>query len=247
MARQYDGRVEERVNERTRIARELHDTLLQSFHGLLLQLQTAYKLLPARPAEAQQMLGAVIDDAFEAVTEGRDAIQGLRTSTAGGDDLGAALKSLGEDLAAQGTEQSSVLLSVNVAGTPQTLRPLVRDEIYRIAGETLRNAIRHAGATRIEVDLCYDDRQLRLRVRDDGKGIDPRFLREEGRAGHYGIQGMRERAKLIGGCLAVWTAPHSGTEVELSIAASRVYATPPAMQRHSLLRKLFPARTPIES
>ncbi len=246
LARQYDTRLEGRVGERTRIARELHDTLLQSFHGLLLQLQTAYKLLPERPAEAQQALGTVIEDAFEAITEGRDAIQGLRTPTVCA-DLAVAIKSLGEDLSAQGSQESSVLLRVNVAGTPQTLRPLVRDEVYRIAGESLGNAFRHAQATQIEVDLYYDDRQLRLRVRDNGKGIDPQFLREEGRAGHYGIQGMRERAKLTGGHLTVWSAPHSGTEVDLSIPASRVYAAPQVSQRRSLLRRLFPARTPIES
>jgi signal transduction histidine kinase len=122
----------------------------------------------------------------------------------------------------------------------------VRDEIYRIAGESLRNAFRHARATRIEVDLCYDGRQLRLRVRDNGQGIDPQFLREGGRAGHYGIQGMRERAKLMGGNLTVWTALNSGTEVELSIPASRAYAALPPMQRLWFVRKLFTARTLIK-
>jgi ligand-binding sensor domain-containing protein/signal transduction histidine kinase len=243
VARQFEST----LAERTRIARELHDTLLQSFHGLLLQFQAAYKLLPARPAEAKQNLGNAIDSAFEAITEGRDAVQGLRASTVGGNDLAAAIKTLGEGLASQGAEQSSVLLRVDVGGTPQSLRPLVRDEIYRIAGEALRNAFRHAGATRIEVDLCYDERQLRLRLRDDGKGIDPQFLREGGQGRNYGIRGMRERAKLIGGSLAVWTAPDSGAEVELSIPASRAYAAPRAAQRGWWVRKLFGARTPIES
>jgi len=247
VARQFELNLEAQVAERTRIARDLHDTLLQSFHGLLLQFQTAYKLLPARPAEAKQNLGNAIDSAFQAITEGRDAVQGLRASTVGGNDLAAAIKTLGEGLASQGTEQSSVLLRVDVGGTPQSLRPLVRDEIYRIAGEALRNAFRHAGATRIEVDLCYDERQLRLRLRDDGKGIDPQFLREGGQGRNYGIRGMRERAKLIGGSLAVWTAPDSGAEVELSIPASRAYAAPRAAQRGWWVRKLFGARTPIDS
>jgi signal transduction histidine kinase len=123
----------------------------------------------------------------------------------------------------------------------------VRDEIYRIAGESLRNAFRHADAKAIEVDLCYDERQLRLRVRDDGKGIDPRFLSEQGQAGHYGIPGMRERAKLLGGILIMWTAPDSGTEVELTIPASLAYAVSPSKRRGWLFRKLFGARTPIES
>jgi signal transduction histidine kinase/ligand-binding sensor domain-containing protein len=246
LAKTLEIRFEERTGERTRIARDLHDTLLQSFHGLLLQLRTAYELLPGRPGDAKQTLGTAIDGAFHAVTEGRDAVQGLRASTIGGDDLAAAIKTLGEDLAAQRTGSSPAVLHVNVAGTPQILRPLVRDEIYRIAGESLRNAFHHAGATRIEVDLCYNERKLWLRVRDDGKGIDPRFLREESQAGHYGIPGMRERAKLMGGSLAVWTAPDSGTEVELRISASRAYAATSGVQRRSLVQKLFGLRTPVE-
>jgi signal transduction histidine kinase len=107
----------------------------------------------------------------------------------------------------------------------------VRDEIFRIAGEALRNAFRHAGAQQIEVELRYDERQLRLRVRDDGKGIDLNFLTTEGRPGHFGLDGMRERAELVGGKLTVWSAPESGTEVELSIAAARAYAASAASPR----------------
>jgi len=233
------GRLEERMAERERIARDLHDTLLQSFHGLLLRFQTAYKLLPARPTEAKQNLGNAIESAFEAITEGRDAVQGLRTSSAQGNDLAAAIKTLGEELAGQAAEHSAVRLRVEVKGRPLTLQPLVRDEIYRIAGEALRNAFHHARATQIEVDLWYDERRLRLRVRDDGAGIEARYLQDEGQAGHYGIAGMRERAKLMGGTLAVWTAPNSGTEVELTIPASRAYAAPPPVPSRWLVGKVF--------
>jgi signal transduction histidine kinase/ligand-binding sensor domain-containing protein len=245
LAKTLEIRFDERMGERTRIARDLHDTLLQSFHGALLQCLAVHKLLPA--SEAKRRLEVAVDTAFEAINEGRDAVEGLRAPTVGGNDLAAAIKALGEEFAGQGTEHSSVLLRVEVEGTPQVLRPLVRDDIYRIAGESLRNAFCHAGAARIEVVLCYDVRQLRLRVRDDGKGIDPQFLSEDGQAGHYGVRGMRERAKLMGGNLAVWTAPDSGTEVELTIPASRAYAAPRAVQRGWLVRKLFGARTPIES
>jgi signal transduction histidine kinase len=103
----------------------------------------------------------------------------------------------------------------------------VRDEIYRIASEALRNAFRHAEAQRIEVEFRYDEQQLRLRVRDDGKGIDATFLTGEGHAGHFGLHGMRERAKLIGGKLTVWTAAESGTEIELIIPAARAYVASP--------------------
>ena len=113
----------------------------------------------------------------------------------------------------------------------------MRDEIYRIAGEALRKAFRHAGAKQIEVELRYDERQLRLRIRDDGKGIDPQFLATKGRAGHFGLHGMRERAKLIRGELTVWTAPGSGTEIELNIPAAYAYAAATGPRR-SWLAKL---------
>jgi len=114
-----------------------------------------------------------------------------------------------------------------VEGAPRTLHPIVRDEIYRVASEALRNAFRHAQAQQIEVEFRYDQRQFRLRVRDDGKGIEATFLTAEGRAGHFGLHGMRERAKLMGGKLAVWTAAQSGTEIELIIPAAHAYAESP--------------------
>jgi signal transduction histidine kinase len=113
----------------------------------------------------------------------------------------------------------------------------VRDEIYRVASEALRNAFRHAQAKQIEVEFRYDKRQLRLRVRDDGKGMDATFLTAEGRAGHFGLHGMRERAKLMGGTLTVWTAAQSGTEIELIIPAA--YANAAASPRRSWFAEKF--------
>jgi len=247
--RQVSDRVrlglEERMAERERIARDLHDTLLQSFQGLLLQFQTSYKLLPGRPTEAKQSLEVAIDGAFQAITEGRDAVQGLRVATVGSNDLAATIKTLAQELAGTGSGKA-VEVQVEVTGTPQPLQPLTRDEVYRIAGESLRNAFRHSGATRIEVDLCYDRQQLRLRVRDDGRGIDPHILRAEGRPGHYGIPGMRERARLMGAALALWTAPNSGTEIELSVPASRAYVPLLGARRAGWLTKFFSPRPPIE-
>ena len=103
----------------------------------------------------------------------------------------------------------------------------MRDEIYRVASEALRNAFRHAEAQQIEVEFRYDQRQFRLRVRDDGKGMDAKFLAAEGRAGHFGLHGMRERARLMGGKLTVWTAAESGTEIELILSGARAYAAAP--------------------
>jgi signal transduction histidine kinase len=219
-------RLEERVNERTRIARDLHDTLLQSFHGLLLSFQTVYDLLPARPTEAKETLGSAIDEAAEAITEGRNAVEGLRSSTVVTNDIAEAIKGIGEELATDGANETSAVFRVEVEGTPRDLHPILRDEAYRIAGEALRNAFRHARARQIEVEIHYDHRQFRLRVRDDGKGIHPDVLGEDGRAGHFGLHGMRERAKLVGGKLAVWSELGSGTEIELTIPGSAAYATP---------------------
>ena len=228
VARQFNIRLEERVSERTRIARDLHDTLLQSFHGLLLRFQAATNLLPERPAEARKTLESAIDQAAQAITEGRDAVQGLRSSMVMSNDLALAIGTLCEELVSGETNPNAAEFHVDVEGTPQNLHPILRDEVYRIAGEALRNAFKHAQAQRIEVEIRYGERQLRLRVRDDGKGIDAKHLDGDGYAGHYGLRGMRERAKLMGGKLAVWSELDSGTEVELSIPASRAYETSPA-------------------
>ncbi|MGD0490550.1 MAG: ATP-binding protein [Steroidobacteraceae bacterium] len=236
LARQYSLRLEERVSERTRIARELHDTLLQSFQGLLLRFQTAYALFDTRPADAKEVLGGSIDQTAQAITEGREAVQGLRASTVESNDLAQAITTLGEQLAAEAGSAASVGLQVEVEGTPRNLHPIVRDEIYRIASEALHNAFRHAKAHQIEVEFRYDERQLRLRVRDDGKGIDATFLTAEGRTGHFGLPGMRERAKLIGGKLTVWTAAESGTEIELIVPAVHAYVASP---RRSWLAEKF--------
>jgi signal transduction histidine kinase/ligand-binding sensor domain-containing protein len=245
IAHAFNARLEERVAERTRIARDLHDTLLQSFQGLLLRFQTVRELLRTRPAEAEQILGSAIDQTAHAITEGRNAVQGLRASTVEHNDLAAAITTLGEELAAQATGNTPVGLRVDVEGTSRTLHPIVRDEIYRIASEALRNAFRHAEAKQIEVELRYDERQLRLRVRDDGKGIEPNFLTAEGRAGHFGLHGMHERAELIGGKVTVWSAPESGTEIELSIPAARAYAEALAPRRSWFGEKL--AKTSAQS
>jgi len=223
----FNARLEERVGERTRIARDLHDTLLQNFQGLLLRFQTVLALCETRPAEAKEVLRSSIDQTAQAITEGREAVQGLRASTVERNDLARAITTLGEQLAAEASSATSVGLHVEVEGTPRNLHPIVRDEIYRIASEALRNAFRHAEAQQIEVEFRYDERQFRLRVRDDGKGIDATLLTAEGRAGHFGLHGMRERAKLMGGKLTVWTAAESGTEIELILPGTHAYAASP--------------------
>ena len=109
-------------------------------------------------------------------------------------------------------------------GTSRNLHPILRDEVYRLAAEALRNAFRHAAAQNVEAEIHYDEKYFRLRVRDDGKGIRSEVLRGDGREGHYGLQGMKERAKLVGGKLTIWTELDGGTEIELIIPGSRAYA-----------------------
>jgi signal transduction histidine kinase/ligand-binding sensor domain-containing protein len=237
LARQFNMRLEERVNERTRIARDLHDTLLQSFQGVLLKFHAVTYLLPDQPAEAHKSLEAVIDQARQAITEGRDTVQGLRSSTAVANDIVRALTVLGEELAADSTNQNRAAFAVQVEGTPRNLAPIICDEIYRIGGEALRNAFLHARAERVELEIRYDRRQFRLRVRDDGRGIDRKVLSGDGRAGHYGLPGMHERARLVGGRLTVWSEINSGTEAELTIPAAVAYAKSPVPQRPMFFRR----------
>ncbi|MFO1324512.1 MAG: triple tyrosine motif-containing protein [Burkholderiales bacterium] len=220
--RRFEMTLDARVAERTRIARDLHDTLLQSFQGLLLRFQTALNLLPDRPVESKQILESAIDQAAEAITEGRDAVQGLRASATEMNDLADSIRALGEELADESSAETS--LRVEVQGTPRALHPIVRDEVFRIAGEALRNAFHHAAAKQIELELRYEERQLRVRVRDDGMGMDAEVLSAGGREGHFGLHGMRERAKLVGGSLTVWSGLDTGTEVELSVPAPRAYS-----------------------
>ena len=213
-----------RFAERTRIARELHDTLLQGLHGLLLQFQTVWDLSLTRPTEAREILRHAIDQAAKAITEARVVVQGLRTSPGNPDDLVAAIASLGEELARDPATNHGVSLRVGVEGSVRPLHPIVHDEVYRIAGEALRNAFRHSQGTQIEVELRYDAQQFRLRILDDGRGIDEELLADRGEAGHCGLRGMHERAELICAKLTLWSARDSGTAVELIIAASRAYA-----------------------
>ncbi len=240
LSNEFDMKVEARVEERTRIARELHDTLLQSFNGLLLRFRTVHALLSKDPDQARTLLETVIDETRGALTEGRQAVQGLRSTALETPEFVEAIKALTSELASGPGNTGTAEVRLNVEGTPRTLQPLVRDEIYRVASEALRNAFRHAEARHIEVQLNYDERNFELRVRDDGKGIDPRFLADECPAGHFGLRGMRERAQQVGGNLSVWSAPASGTELVLSVSGALAYDTA-QMEKRSWLTGIFTA------
>jgi signal transduction histidine kinase/ligand-binding sensor domain-containing protein len=238
LQRQFNIGLEARVNERTRIARELHDTLLQSFQGLMLRFQTVGEMLPARPLDAKNALEGALDRADQAISEGRDAITDIRASSLASRDLEksitALMTNLSEELAAGNGR--SVTFRVLVEGVPRAVRPTLQDEIYRIARESLRNAFHHAQAGHIEAEITYGE-SLRLRFRDDGKGIDPSVVERGGRSGHWGLPGIRERAKQIGAELTVWSELGAGTEVELSIPGSVAYELSPSRARFRLFRK----------
>jgi len=236
VAAQVRHRLEGRFDERERIARELHDTLLQSFQGVLLLFQAARNRLEAHPSEAISTWDTALDKGSQAITEARNEIQGLRSSTTETNSLAASLSTLGEELAGNQTNQNYPVLDVRVEGETRELQPILRDDVFRIAGEALRNAFVHAQASRIEVDIRYGTERFRVRIRDDGKGIESQIVTDKGRPGHWGLCGMHERAKLVGGNLGVWSKPNSGTEIELTIPASTAYATP-TQRRFKLSRK----------
>ena len=227
IAREFNVRLDERVNERTRIARELHDTLLQSFHGSLFRFQAVRNLLPRRLEEAMQALDGAISRAEEATAEGRGAIQDLRPEPSAHSDLEQLLSAMGQELeGSQRANNNSPNFSLTVEGKREALSPILQDEVYRISRELLRNAFQHAQARRIEAEIRYDFAQLRLRIRDDGTGIDPKILKEGNRAGHWGFSGMRERAKRIGARLDFWSGAGARTEAELTVPAYVAYAKP---------------------
>ena len=219
---------EARLNERMRIARELHDTLLQSVQGLMFSFQAARNLLPGRTEEAMRTLDAAIRKGDQAIAEGRDAIQGLRADPALESNLEHLLTAAGNELAgSSGGEGEAPDFRVIVEGAPQPLALLLQDEVYQIARELLRNAFHHAQASRIEAGLAYDASFFRLRIRDNGKGIDRKVLESGARQGHWGLPGVRERAKRIGAQLKLWSEPGAGTEAELTVPARIAYGHRP--------------------
>jgi signal transduction histidine kinase len=223
--REFNAQLEGRVDERLRVARDLHDTLLQTFQGLIPVFQTARNLLPARADQAAGVLDEGLKDAVEAIVEGRNAIQNLRANPSMDPDVASLLTAAGQELAqSPEAEGSAPAFRVVVEGPRQPLVPLLRDEVYRIGREFLRNAFRHAHADRIETEIRYEIGMFRLRVRDDGKGIDSNVLKAGARRGHWGLPGMHERAKKMGGRLKVWSEPGAGTEAELTIPARIAYA-----------------------
>jgi signal transduction histidine kinase len=204
-------RMEERIAERTRIAQDLHDTLLQGLMSASLQLAVANSQLPG-DAPAKPLVSRVYEMLRQLIEEGRNTVRGLRVRHLQANELERAISLIPHDIGAE----TQAEFRMSVEGTPRPLRSAVRDEVYWIAREALVNAFRHSGASRIEGLLEYSRKGVRMVIRDDGCGMDEDVVRS-GREGHWGLAGMNERSERIAARLNVLSAPGAGTEIDLMI------------------------------
>ena len=220
LAARIQSRLEERVAERERIARELHDTLLQGVQGLILRFQAIMDgLPPGQPAKAQ--LNAALERADDVLAAGRDRVSHLRAAS-GADDLVEALIRAAE-IAPHATDTE---IRITAEGEARDLHPIVTEEVSAIGREAIVNALQHARAKAVDVVISYDRAGLALRIRDDGVGIDSDILDAGGREGHFGLIGMRERARKIGGQLTLASRQGAGAEVVVRVAAHAAFVTP---------------------
>jgi signal transduction histidine kinase len=211
-------RSEERAQERVRIARDLHDTLLQGVQGLVLRFHFATERLPAEePVRAVPR--DALDRADKVISEGRDKVRELRAETVSAGDLDKRLSRAVDAMKADGGS----LISFYVIGQPRRLRPSVQDELYSIGREALTNAVRHAQATEIALELNYDEMQIILVCRDNGRGLEAEVVRAGVKSGHWGIPGMRERARSLGCKLELASSAESGTRIQVCVEWQKAY------------------------
>jgi signal transduction histidine kinase len=230
ISRAIGARFDERLAERTRMARDLHDTFLQTIQGSKLVADDALdpSTDPVRMRRAMEQLSVWLARAMQ---EGRAALNSLRTATKQTNDLAEGLRRATKD----GLVPRSMAVAFSVVGDPREMHPVVRDEVYRIGYEAIHNACMHSGASQLEVELIYAH-DLALRVSDNGTGIDPTTA-DRGKAGHFGLQGMRERAARIGGKLSIGSSSTSGTEIKLTVPGGIIFRkTIPA--RQSLFKRI---------
>jgi signal transduction histidine kinase len=227
-------RFEERVGERTRITRELHDTFLQTVQGSKLVADDALEQPTdlIRMRRAMEQLSTWLERATQ---EGRAALNSLRTTTTQTNDLAEALRRVTED----SVIPHSMAVTFSVVGDAREMHPIVRDEIYRIGYEAIHNACTHSGADRLEVGLRYAH-DLTLHVCDNGVGIDP-IIVDRGKHGHFGLQGMRERSSRIGGKLTLVSSPNSGTDIRLTVPGGIIFRkmTPIRLSLFTKIENLF--------
>ena len=198
--------------ERTRIAREIHDNLAQEMSGISVQLEVVARTMPPGADAARGHLDRARQQVRHGIAEARRYVWDLRSPILDNNDLPTALAETARRL----TNETAVQAQVEVNGTFRPLTPLVEDNLLRIGQEAMNNAVKHAQAQRIAVNLVFDARRVQLSVRDDGCGFDP-SVASNGRAGHFGLIGMRERAEQIGGTLSILSASGSGTEIVVDV------------------------------
>ena len=237
ITRQLSARFEERLAERTRIAQELHDTLLQGFLSASMQVDVAEDQLPD-DSPARPLLRRALQLMAQVTEEGRNVIRGLRVPGHDDSTIEEAFVRMGRDMVAGDRTQYRVLSHSN----RRPLRPFIRDEVVRIGREALANAFQHAHAANVEVEIEYAATHFRLLLRDDGRGIDPALL-QAGRPNHWGLPGMRQRAEAIGATLKLRSGPGAGTEVEISIPGPLAFHTP-ARPHSSPLRRWLTREIP---
>jgi signal transduction histidine kinase len=211
VAENIRARLIERLDERERIARELHDTLLQGILSALMQLDLAEDELP-KDSPVRGLVQRVLATLRQVTEEGRMALQGLRFQDAENNDLATAFQRIRKEF----PHKDTIVFGVIAQGTARAVKAEVRNEIYRIGREAILNAYVHSEAVTIEVELQYARTHLSLIVRDDGRGIDSSIL-QGGREGHWGLTGMRERSQRVGATLKLWSRAAAGTEIELVV------------------------------
>jgi signal transduction histidine kinase len=201
---------DQRVDERTRIARELHDTVAQTIAGSTMLVETAAEKVPDSLPIVKGALLRAVDQLDVALAQSRAALKELRETADIDDDLAKRFAAL-----AKATDSRNLEFQIIVKGQRRRMRPMVQYEVFRIGAEAINNAVKHSEASSIRVELVYED-GLRLLVRDDGKGI-PSDVLQSGKEGRFGLRGMRERADRIGAKLAVYSRAGAGTEVDLCV------------------------------
>jgi signal transduction histidine kinase len=211
-------RAEERADERIRIARDLHDTLLQGVQGLLLNFHAAAQRVPAEH-ESKQALERALASADRVILEGRDRVNRLRSEHLKNINLEPSIRELADDLACR----SKMQVALETSGTQQPLRAEVVDEVYFIAREALANSFRHSGASQIVIAVGYEEDRFRLECRDNGRGFSAQEFHQYQANGHWGIRGMSERAQRIGADLNLKSAPGEGVHVSIVVPATRAY------------------------
>ncbi len=221
LANNYNIRLAERIGERNRIARELHDSLLQGLHGLLFTLQAVRNLLPHQPARALEMFDLALDRGDQAVLDGRRAVRDLRETHGAETTLYKALSELAQETEDQAVRAVTVIVSTT--GNDRRIAPIVRHEIYFIVREAFRNALAHSSCNQIWCEILFEREQLKVITRDNGRGLDKAVLKDGTREGHWGLQGMRERAQSLGGNMTIKSDEERGTEIVTVVPSKTAY------------------------